>query len=279
MNQSDNHNLQEPGARLIMLGTGSALVTRCYNTCFVLDARQGYMLVDAGGGNGILAQLEKVGIDFHELHYAFLTHGHTDHILGMIWVVRKIAQMVYAGDYEGTFTLYGHDEAVEMLHTFCRLAIPERFYKFVGSRLIFKVVSHGEQWDAVGCRFTAFDIGSTKTKQYGFNAILPDGRKLVCLGDEPYNTVSQDYAIDADWLLSEAFCLYEQHEVFKPYEKHHSTALDAGRDAAMLRAKNLLLYHTEDRNLATRQATYTAEAARNFGGRIVVPDDLQTIVL
>ena len=38
---------------LIMLGTGNAMVTRCYNTCFVLSSGEEYFLVDAGGGNGI----------------------------------------------------------------------------------------------------------------------------------------------------------------------------------------------------------------------------------
>ena len=54
--------------------------------------------------------------------------------------------------------------------------------------------------------------------------------------------------------LCEAFCLYEDREVFQPYKKHHSTALDAGRLAAELGVKNLVLYHTEDRNLDTAQA-------------------------
>ena len=42
---------------LTMLGTGSALVTECYNTCFVLQTDTTALLVDAGGGNGILRQL------------------------------------------------------------------------------------------------------------------------------------------------------------------------------------------------------------------------------
>jgi len=264
---------------ITMLGTGSALVTKCYNTCFVLNAGDGNMLVDAGGGNGILAQLEKANIKITDIHYAFLTHGHTDHILGMIWIVRKIAQMMNAGGYDGTFTLYGHDEAVNMLDTFCKMSIPQKFYKFVGSRIFFKVVADGEQWDAVGCHFTAFDILSTKTKQYGFTAILPDGRKLSCLGDEPYNKGIGEVAMDSDWLMSEAFCLYSQRDVFKPYEKYHSTALDAGRDATTLRAKNLILYHTEDKNLSTRSETYADEASQNFRGGVVVPDDLQVITL
>lgn len=44
---------------LIMLGTGNAMVTKCYNTCFALRNEEEYFLVDAGGGNGILSQLEK----------------------------------------------------------------------------------------------------------------------------------------------------------------------------------------------------------------------------
>lgn len=47
-----------------MLGTGSALVTKCFNTCFVLTSSSGkHLLVDTGGGNGILSQLERAGID------------------------------------------------------------------------------------------------------------------------------------------------------------------------------------------------------------------------
>ena len=33
---------------LTMLGTGNALVTECYNTCFVLQEDQQYFMVDGG---------------------------------------------------------------------------------------------------------------------------------------------------------------------------------------------------------------------------------------
>ena len=32
-----------------MLGTGNAVVTECYNTCFVLSENNNYFLVDGGG--------------------------------------------------------------------------------------------------------------------------------------------------------------------------------------------------------------------------------------
>lgn len=37
--------------KLIMLGTGNAAVTKCYNTCFLLSEDNEYFLVDGGGGN------------------------------------------------------------------------------------------------------------------------------------------------------------------------------------------------------------------------------------
>ena len=79
--------------------------------------------------------------------------------------------------------------------------------------------------------------------------------------------------------MSAAFCLYADRERFQPYEKHHSTVLDAARTAESLHARTLILYHTEDRTLATRRARYTAEAQSVFSGTIIVPDDLERIAL
>ena len=84
-----------------------------------------------------------------------------------------------------------------------------------------------------------------------------------------------------------AFCLYitrfyaVRHIRYhvRPYDKHHSTALDAGKQAEVLGVKNLVLYHTEDTSLATRKAAYTAEAKIHFHGNAYCPDDLETLPL
>lgn len=41
--------------------------------------------------------------------------------------------------------------------------------------------------------------------------------------------------------------------------------------------KNLLLYHTEDRNLADRKRLYTAEGSEYYSGKLWIPDDLDVI--
>ncbi len=83
--------------QLIVLGTGNAMVTRCYNTCFAISDGAGeYLLVDAGGGNGILAQLEKAGVDLAHIHDMIVTHEHCDHLLGVVWILRKVGAMIQA---------------------------------------------------------------------------------------------------------------------------------------------------------------------------------------
>ncbi len=48
--------------KLTMLGTGNAIVTECYNTCFVMQERMKYFWVDGGGGSTLLRQLKYAGI-------------------------------------------------------------------------------------------------------------------------------------------------------------------------------------------------------------------------
>ena len=263
-----------------MLGTGSAAVTKCFNTCFAIIADDGRpMLVDAGGGNGILRQLQRARLPLSSIHDMFITHTHTDHILGAVWVVRMVAQAIYSGKYQGKFTVRGHDEAISALRAICAVTLPEKVTRHIDKEIVFTPVVDGEHFSAIGADFTAFDIKSTKAKQYGFAMSAPSCESLVCLGDEPFNEANRKYAYGAKWLLCEAFCLYSQREHFKPYEKHHSTVKEASELAASLGAKHLVLYHTEDKTIATRKCDYTAEAAQYYDGVVCVPDDLETIVL
>jgi ribonuclease Z len=120
---------------------------------------------------------------------------------------------------------------------------------------------------------------STKAKQFGYELKFADGLKFTCLGDEPYNEHARQYAEKADWLLAEAFCQYKDRDIFKPYEKNHSTVKEASELAEELAVKNLVLYHTEDKHIDTRKADYTAEAQEYYHGNIFVPDDLDVIEL
>lgn len=262
-----------------MLGTGFAMAEKCYNTCFALVNGNDALLVDAGGGNQIFQQLAAANVPYENIKAMFITHAHTDHILGAIWMVRKMAALIHKKKHGGDFHIYCHDEAVDALLQICRLTLPQKFIREFDTTIFVHKVKEGDQAEAAGMRLTFFDIRSTKMKQFGFQAILPDQQRLACLGDEPYNPACRQFVDKCDWMLCEAFCRYEDRDIFHPYEKHHSTVLDAGRTANELQVKNLLLYHTEDKHLATRKESYTAEAKSVFGGNVFVPNDLEHIQL
>ena len=75
---------------ITMLGTGNAMVTECYNTCFVLEDGDKHLLVDGGGGNTLLRQLKQAGFDWKDMREIFVTHKHVDHIMGVVWMIRMI---------------------------------------------------------------------------------------------------------------------------------------------------------------------------------------------
>lgn len=274
---------------LTILGTGNAMVTKCYNTCFTISNDAGYFLVDAGGGNGILVQIQEAIIPWKEVRGMYLTHAHTDHLLGAVWVVRKIATLLNAGKYQGVFPIYGHKECLALLEQICVAMLTKKMLSNLGTNILFCEVVDGAAFEALGMPFQAFDIFSEKQKQFGFTVEYEPGKKLTCLGDEPYNEKCTQYATDCDWLMCEAFCMYDDREIFKPYEKYHSTAKDAGALARTLRARNVLLYHTEDTDLSHRKVRYTREAALAYydgdvakserAENIFVPDDLEKIKL
>ncbi len=269
--------------QITMLGTGNATVSQIYNTCFVLQTPSTLMLVDAGGGNGILSQLKKVNVQISDIHHLFVTHAHTDHVLGVIWVIRMVAQ---CKGYEGLLHVYGNDKVMKVIKTIIDMILAKKQLTKVAERVVFHQLEDGDCFEVGDMKLECFDIQSTKEKQFGFRAELPSssdesGKPLVlaCLGDESYNEQNRRYIVGADWMMCEAFCLYADRDTFKPYEKCHSTALDAGKLAEELGVKNLILYHTEEKTLANRKENYTREAAENFKGRIFVPDDLEVIEL
>ena len=127
--------------KLVILGTGFAMATKCFNTCFFLELEDGSLfLTDAGGGNGILRQLEVTNFDYNKCHHMFVTHGHTDHIVGCVWVVRKIAAMMNKGDIR----LYNEVEGLKSASGLMRKEIGRQVKIRHTPELIFKIDSSME---------------------------------------------------------------------------------------------------------------------------------------
>lgn len=255
------------------------MVTKCYNTCFTLSDGREHFLVDTGGGNTVLVNLEKLNIEIGQVHHVFISHSHNDHMTGIVWIIRAVAQAVIDGRYGGNLTIYCHRSNIDAINIIAGLLLEKKFTQFLGNRILFQEISDRCRLPVLNWDLEFFDIRSTKLLQFGFRAILENGKKMTFLGDEPYKEELLEFADDADYLLHEAFCLYSEKDIFKPYEKNHATVMDACRNASRLNAKAVVLFHTEDKNIENRKKLYTDEGRKFFQGNILVPDDLDVIQL
>ena len=70
-------------------------------------------------------------------------------------------------------------------------------------------------------------------------------KKLVFAGDEPLKENGKKYSKNVDWLLSEAFCLFDEEPKFHAYQYQHQTVKEANKIAQDLKVKNLLIWHTQ----------------------------------
>lgn len=260
------------------LGTGCALVLERYNTCFLLEEGDRKLLVDAGGGNEILVRLHNLGVPVTSIGAMFVTHSHSDHILGTPWVIRAVATAMAEQGYTGTFTVAGCQETLSQVRAICEMILGKKMTKYFDSQILFREVTDGEKLDLGGFSIQAFDIGSKKMKQFGFQLDLPQGEQVCFAGDEPVKESTEGYARGAKWLFSEAYCLYEDRERYQPYARSHVTSLDAAELANRLQVKNLVLYHTEDYG-PDRKDRMTREAKTVYSGNVFVPEDMETIEL
>lgn len=260
--------------KLTILGTGNAMAVECYNTCFAFSEEGNHFLVDTGGGNRILKVLKDAEIAIENLHDIFITHEHIDHLLGLIWIIRVVGTKMNQGNYAGELRIYCHRKLAETIQTIAQLTIQKKVCKHMGERIRFIPLNHGDRAEILGKQVTFFDIYSTKAKQYGFT-IETEKTKFTCVGDEPYHEGDYEFVKGSGWLMHEAFCLCREEDLFKPYEKHHSTVKEACQAAEKLKVPNLILYHTEEKNLKKRKELYREEGKEFYSGNLYVPYDLE----
>ena len=151
---------------LTMLGTGNALVTECYNTCFILQENNQYFMVDGGGGNTILHQLKHAGIDWKNVKTIFVTHKHIDHITGILWMMRMICQYMRQGEYEGEATIYAHDEVIDLLKDLAEKLLQKKEIGFIGKRLHLIAVKDGEAVNILNKKVTLGCLLYTSDKKF-----------------------------------------------------------------------------------------------------------------
>lgn len=262
--------------KIIMLGTGNGGTLELYNTCFVVQNEDGNFLVDTGGGIEIIKRLKQVGINYKSLRHIFISHSHTDHILGIFWLFKKMSRDMMHGEITEKIYLYCNDVVYEAIREVSKYILPKKLMDAVYQCVEFKILSDGDKYKINGVEYTFFDVQARGTKLFGFECVL-NNKKVAFLGDETLNPNLYSRIKGFDYVMHEAFCLDCEENIFHAYEKHHSTAKSVSETMSKLDIKNLILYHTEESHGKERKKLYTQEAQAYFDGRVIVPDDLEEI--
>ncbi len=262
--------------KIIMLGTGNGGTIDLYNTCFVIQNENGNFLVDTGGSIEIIKRLKEIDIDYKSIRHIFISHSHTDHILGLFWYFKRISRDAMHGELTEKINIYCNDVVFTSIKEVSKHILPSKLMDAIYNVVNFNVLNDSDKYQINGVNYTFFDIKARGTKQFGFECIL-NGKKLAFLGDETLNPELYKRVENFDYAMHEAFCLDSEENIFHAFEKNHSTTKSVSEVMNKLNVKNLILYHTEDSHKDQRKALYTKEAQNYFNGNIIVPNDLETI--
>lgn len=108
----------------------------------------------------------------------FLTHAHTDHVLGAVWVVRLVMQLMRQDKYNGVLHIWGHDKVLGVLRWICVHTLPQKLTKLLDDCVLLHEVRDGDTVSIESWQLKCFDIRQRKSNS-AFVSICVKARLLL----------------------------------------------------------------------------------------------------
>ena len=122
--------------KIIMLGTGNGGTLELYNTCFTIQNDAGNFLVDTGGSIEIVKRLTEANIDYKKIQHIFISHSHTDHILGLFWLFKRLSRLAMHGEITEKINLYCNDVVFEAIKEVSKHILPEKLMNAIAQKAL-----------------------------------------------------------------------------------------------------------------------------------------------
>ncbi|MDR4504759.1 MAG: MBL fold metallo-hydrolase [Candidatus Scalindua sp.] len=246
---------------LTILGSGTSIVTpRRGPSGYLLRINDKNLLVDSGSGS--LRKLVESSVNIAEIDYAVYTHFHPDHIIDMVSLL--FAFMIPGKHKPKNLTLIGptgmRDFYQNLSKNFNNLLEPKGYNLLI--RELTDCSGNFEDFKIISKRVNHTD----NSVAYRFEA--GSGKSLVYSGDTDYCKNIVNLAKDADALLLE--CSHPKH---MKVEGHLNSSL-AGRIARESHCRKLILTHFYP---ICDQYDIFGQCKENFGGEIIIAEDLMTV--
>jgi ribonuclease Z len=254
------------------------------------------VLVQAGGqtllfdcGRGVTQRLFQLGVKLGAANKLFITHLHSDHIVGIPdlwltgWLEPPFAQR------KGAFQVFGPAGTRNMMESLekayewdIRTRIADQKLSKENVAVSVTEIKEGIVYDRDGVKVTAFEVdhGDLIKPAFGFRVDY-GGRSAVVSGDTRFNENLIRNATGTDLLIHQVAAIRPElltSPVFQAILAHHTKPEEAGVVFTRTKPKLAVFYHfvllgTPQVPAMTEQEV-VALARKNYSGQLLVGEDL-----
>jgi ribonuclease Z len=262
-----------PRPRVVFLGTGGALNPERYQAAILVEAGATRVLLDTGGGLGLVRRLLAAGLEPATIGHVFLSHRHLDHVGGLEPLLLTLwLHGVRTGAPPAPVRLYALPGTATAIRATLAAADAVGEQR-LGRQLAWVTPSAGASTslgDGVQLRLATVDHLPPGGEAAGC-VIESEGGRVVYSGDTRPCEALVEAARDADLLIHEVGGLEARADAV--HRIGHSTAADAARVAARAGVRALALFHLPAPEWVT-PADLLAEARRHAPGvEVFVSED------
>jgi ribonuclease Z len=276
---------QQTLIKVTLLGTGCppAVMNR-FGPSTLVEAGQQTFLFDAG--RGALQRLVQLGVRWQDVHGVFLTHLHSDHVVGFpdLWLTgwlivpgRSVPLEVWGPS--GTAQMMSH---LEQAYEYdIRVRVANDRASSAGVQLRAQDVGEGVVYDRGGVKVTAVEVDHAPVKPALGYRIDHAGRSVVLSGDTRLSENLIRHAQGVDVLVHEVFVPETLERAGVPPERaksiidYHVTAQQAGE--VFTRAKPKLAVYSHICMPTALEQDIVPPTRRTYSGPLELGEDLMVV--
>ncbi|MBR0960627.1 MBL fold metallo-hydrolase [Bradyrhizobium japonicum] len=240
--------------KVTLLGTGVPTPRpTSFSASTLVEAGSERLLFDLGRGATI--QLYKLKIPLGAVTASFITHLHSDHIVGLpdMWLTGWLATPW--ASRKGPMKLYGPKGTVAMTEHLAkafaddvRIRIDDEHLDPVAVTFAAKDIEAGPVYENNGVKVSAIEVNHGEKIKPSFGYIVEyGGHKVVLSGDTKYDERIAKAAEGADLLIHEVAViepeLLVKNPVYKDIQAHHTSPEEAGQIFASAKPKLAVYSH------------------------------------
>lgn len=280
-------NKSQEDFKVTLLGTGAPPpVMDRFGPSTLVEVGEKKFLFDAG--RGALQRLYQLKIPFKDIDGLFLTHLHSDHVVGIpdLWLIGRIGRPW--GGRTTPLPLWGPAGTREMMRHLEKafefdIRIRSKYYREDGSKVMATDFTEGIIYEQNGIKITAFEVdhGPLIKPAFGFR-IDYENRCVILSGDTRFNENLIQHSQGADLIVYAGTAVSEEllrtSEQIRRIMGNHTFPEQAGEVFAHIKPKLAVFNHILLFGDVTEKDLVTL-ARKTYSGPLEVGEDLMTIAV